>query len=337
MSSSSEVTAVERRNGMRVGPDGLTWRERERVVVAARKAERQPDVDRIIAAHGLPLRKDGSVNGQSGGWSEAAAVEVAYLAGAYAIEPWIGSVNKSWMMQCLNCGCVAGVQLNALLQGQSSCDACGRRITAEKKITANWADLLAGPDADWLTGYVMAPHYSKALAARGMEQMHVQYVCPLGTAGEMRSADWKNGHRCPCCAESGFKPDKPATLYLHTRKIGRRTVVMWGKTNDAGRLALHARNGWQLHSAWSADDGYEIDGFERSLNKAAAELGITPGSAQAAMDRYYLSRKDVDGAAYESAWSSSLRLNKRAFKFTDPCDLALLADLGSLLRGVTEY
>ena len=105
-------------------------------------------------------------------------------------------------------------------------------------------------------------------------QAWISYVCPSGHEHEMRLSNWRQGARCPDCADYGYQPSKPGTLYLCHRDVHGGIQRMYGITNNpARRLAEHAKRGWVLIDRFDGD-GRRVADFESAIKRYMKDTGL---------------------------------------------------------------
>jgi hypothetical protein len=92
-----------------------------------------------------------------------------------------------------------------------------------------------------------------------------QWRCQCGNifaASPNNRTNPSNGTNCPCCAEYGYRPSKPAWLYL----VGRDGEQKVGISNvPKTRLATHQGNGFALIELRGPIDGYKAKEIEFAI------------------------------------------------------------------------
>jgi len=93
------------------------------------------------------------------------------------------------------------------------------------------------------------------------------FQCQLGHRYKIKWNDFQQGHRCPSCATSGFKPNKPALLYYleifhrgrYYYKIGisNRTVEKRYPNSDLEKITVLAE--------WKYKEGKDAYGEEQRI------------------------------------------------------------------------
>lgn len=176
-------------------------------------------------------------------------------AGAQPLVRYPG-VNNRWKCKCLAPECpgpdsrVIYPRLGSIRNGGQACKWCaGVVIDAE---TARWTMI----DRAGLVPVVDYPGVRvpwKCYCAR-----HNGFVYP--TLGSVNS----RGSGCVECAESGFKKEKPALVYLVTNK--RLNAAKVGICNEeTGRIERHTSRGWVL---------YDIERFAEGRHAAQVEREV---------------------------------------------------------------
>ena len=64
----------------------------------------------------------------------------------------------------------------------------------------------------------------------------VDIQCNRGHEYQVRPADFKNGKRCPSCADYGFRAEKGAHFYLTTWTLKGHNVLKFGITNNESKV-----------------------------------------------------------------------------------------------------
>jgi len=105
-----------------------------------------------------------------------------------------------------------------------------------------------------------------------------RWRCALGhtwnTTIALRTPPHSRG--CPECAETGYKPSKPAWFYLLERP-GEQQLGITNKKE--GRLYTHSRNGWQELEVVGPFPGDQVLALEKKLKKwLRKEVGLVPGT-----------------------------------------------------------
>lgn len=84
---------------------------------------------------------------------------------------------------------------------------------------------------------------------------------------------------CAYCAEHGFKPDRPAEIYIvidETRSAGKYGIA--GLDNGSYyRVAQHERENWSLYESWTFEVGAQAQRVERMIEH---ELRVVQGVPQ---------------------------------------------------------
>jgi hypothetical protein len=92
-----------------------------------------------------------------------------------------------------------------------------------------------------------------------------QWKCQCGnifTASPNNRTNPSNGTSCPCCAEYGYRPSKPAWLYL----VGKHGEQKIGISNaPKRRLATHRGNGFTLLELRGPMDGFKAKEIEFAI------------------------------------------------------------------------
>lgn len=144
------------------------------------------------------------------------------------------------------------------------CVVCGREKTLSRFNSAGERFIVAAAKYHNFKYDYSKVEYSKA-------NKKVTIVCP--TCGEFRQTP--NRHLqsgCPCCADYGFNPGKPAVLYLHEIVGKCHTFAGYGITRrPAGRAKLHTKNlnreGYSVVNSFTTEklDGKFIQQLEKAL------------------------------------------------------------------------
>jgi hypothetical protein len=86
-----------------------------------------------------------------------------------------------------------------------------------------------------------------------------------------------NGTNCPCCAEYGYKPSKPAWLYL----VGKDGEQKVGISNvPKTRLAAHRGHGFTLLELRGPMDGFRAKEIESTIKDWIKNQGIVVEGTQ---------------------------------------------------------
>jgi hypothetical protein len=145
------------------------------------------------------------------------------------LEPYPGTL-KPWLCLCTVCGKRVSPMLNNIRKGQG-CEYCSRRKVDE----ADAVKVMRAAGFEPLAPYV---------AAREKWPCRCLYcgneVTPLLN-------NVSRGVGCKHCAISGFDPGAPAVVYVMSHPIGSVKVGVCGTGDRNVRIAVHKRNGWEMH------------------------------------------------------------------------------------------
>ena len=178
------------------------------------------------------------------------AIASRQAVGLEPLDAYPGS-KAPWRCRCLTCDGLVRPNLNTVRAG-GGCQLCGYRRTS---------DALRRPDAE-----------AAAMArGRGYEPLEPypgtnrRWRCRHEACGKDCSITFKDitgrGSGCPECAVSGFKPARPAVVYLVTH-----TELNVHKIGIAGvhsyRLSTWAKAGWDRHGTVHfpvGEDAYKVE------------------------------------------------------------------------------
>lgn len=99
----------------------------------------------------------------------------------------------------------------------------------------------------------------------GSDKQKMEWMCPEGHIFYSTINNRTNGGRgCPYCAVYGFRPSKPAWMYLMKRG-GEQQI---GITNSPKtRIPFHKRTGWHLIEILGPADGTVVMNIEATIKK----------------------------------------------------------------------
>jgi hypothetical protein len=171
---------------------------------------------------------------------------------------------RSWCLRCWNV-CTPGPRLDNIKNGkQGGCERCG----GKKRLPDEEARQRA---RDW--GYVPDPSipYTNDATKWPGHCLAKGHPC----APVLNS--YKRSGPCESCAEHGFKPDRPALLYLVVKpdlvaaKVG---ICEDSRTNS--RLYEHSRNGWITVETMRFENGAVARLVEDTIVRSWRARGLEP-------------------------------------------------------------
>ncbi|MEU0401618.1 hypothetical protein ABZ318_15510 [Streptomyces sp. NPDC006197] len=169
---------------------------------------------------------------------------------------------KGWCMRCWNE--VDKPRLDNIRSGQGGCEHCGgkMRFPDEKarRIARAWG---YEPDPD-------VPYENDTTKWPGtcLAQRH-----PCAPNLNMR---FQSGP-CASCAEHGFKPDRPALLYLVVKfDLGAAKIGICEDSPRNSRLYEHRRNGWTVRNTMRFRLGRDAHALEQATVKSWRSRGWEP-------------------------------------------------------------
>ncbi len=135
---------------------------------------------------------------------------------------------------CLQCWQAVSPRLDNIRSGQGSCEHCGgkARFPDEKarRLARAWG---YEPDPE-------TPYKNDTIRWPGRCLAHGHFCDPTLNARF-------SGGPCAACAEHGFKPDRPALLYLVIKStLAAAKIGICENTPKNSRLCEHGRNGWTV-------------------------------------------------------------------------------------------
>ena len=207
--------------------------------------------------------------------------EVFEMFRAVGFEPDEGAVYVNCIEPIsgvwVECDHLGAPRLHNVRRHGSRCNACGKIRSA--KISADLAFDKA-LNAAGVDGYTLFDRFTKEYVRpnRGLEQTGwTHYVCAKGHTGSMALRLFLNGRRCPLCSESGYKTNKPGTLYLLARTVDGVEERQYGITNDMKRrMSEHKRHGWTLVDQQSNKNGAVPKRRESRIKQAMKLSGVYP-------------------------------------------------------------
>ena len=201
------------------------------------------------------------------------------------------SVMASYVLVRWACGHEVEVQWNHLQSGRTKgcsvrlCPQSKQRAASSAALSArneqvrlaSFAEAKATAEAEGCTNFTLIdlrPDKNASVPGGVKMAPWVSYACPSGHEHEMRLYDWRRGVRCPDCADHGYQPSKPGTLYLCHRDVHGGIQRMYGITNNpARRLAEHAKRGWVLIDRFDGD-GRRVADFESAIKRYMKDTGL---------------------------------------------------------------
>lgn len=231
---------------------------------------------------------------------EEQARDEMLAAGARPLKPYPG-VNERWRCVCLSEDCpgpedrVIYPRLGWVRQGAQPCKWCaGVVIDAD---TAR-ATMIERGGLEPLEPY---PGVRARWRCRCLKAGHL--VAP--TLGSVNS----RGSSCAECAQSGFKRDDPALLYLieHPRLHAAKVGVCGTNT---GRLSKHERYGWRRFQELQFSAGRVAEALEREVIAEWRSGGASPIRDGKATYDGWTETMLLEGTTIEKVWEDVLQLHR---------------------------
>jgi hypothetical protein len=172
--------------------------------------------------------------------------------------------TRAWCLRCWNV-CMPGPRLDNIKNGkQGACEHCGgkKRLTEEMARERAW---------DW--GYIpdpKIPYTNDATKWPGLCRAKNHYCEPVLNC-------FKRSGPCQRCADSGFKPDRPALLYLVVRPdLVAAKIGICEDSPKNSRLYGHMRNGWTKVRTRHFDIGAAARTVEDTVIRSWRARGFLP-------------------------------------------------------------
>jgi len=170
---------------------------------------------------------------------------------------------RSWCLRCWQV-CDPGPRLDNLRNGQGGCEHCGGRKRfsdeAARQLAREWGYV---PDAN--------VHYTNDATKWPGRCIEAGHPCEPVLNSRFRSGP------CETCAEHGFKPDRPALLYLVTRlDIAAAKIGICEDSLKNSRLYEHNRNGWTKIEVMRFQLGVHARTVENTVVRSWRARGLLP-------------------------------------------------------------
>lgn len=172
--------------------------------------------------------------------------------------------TRSWCLRCWNV-CDPGPRLDNIRNGgQGGCEHCGGKKRHPEEVARQLA-------REW--GYIpdpQIPYSNDATKWPGRCIAHGHRCAPVLNSR-------KQSGPCETCAEHGFKPHRPALLYLLTRlDAGAAKVGICEDSPKNTRLYEHGRNGWTVVEKMPFALGSQARAVEDAVVRSWRARGLPP-------------------------------------------------------------
>jgi predicted RNA-binding Zn-ribbon protein involved in translation (DUF1610 family) len=176
---------------------------------------------------------------------------------------WLGDEPvlsyKKHAARCLGCGHEWLANPGSTTYGHG-CPACAGKVIPR----AEWDRRAAAVRLKWIGA---AP--IKAFTKRDARCLKCGYTWQALPASVGR------GYACPRCAQIGFDPSAPATVYLIRHDAGPYMKVGITGPDESRRLTVHGRNGWEVLGTWPIPVGRDAEVIERAVIAWWRQSGAT--------------------------------------------------------------
>lgn len=179
-------------------------------------------------------------------------------------------------LECLECGYLWDANSNDVIHKLSGCPKCKYRIHAiNRKTPENVAFKNCSAICD-AHGYTMMSFPS----GYNNQNSKFEYMCPKHGVQLATYDNFVNGGtRCPLCAETGYRPDRPGSIYVVEWTNVNGSFIKFGITNRSvpDRLSDQIRvTKYKPNLIWWAyfEDGNIPKQLEKSIKQSGIELGV---------------------------------------------------------------
>jgi hypothetical protein len=170
---------------------------------------------------------------------------------------WLGdptiNANLYTAIRCTNCGTQFSARPNDVKQAHRRCPNCWQPSRDQRDDEAAELD----PPARWVGNPTV-----------GGSAANCEIEC-LGcrVSWKTKPNNVQQGFACPNCSKNGFKPSKPAFVYLVLKPDGVAKVGISNTANTSigDRLKRHRASGYVLQRTWAFQIGADAQWVEKSM------------------------------------------------------------------------
>lgn len=194
---------------------------------------------------------------------------------------------RAWCLRCWNIG---RPRLDNIKSGQGGCETCGgkKRLSeqAARQRAREWGYI---PDPD-------IPYVNDATKWPGRCIAEGHYCDPVLNS-------YKRSGPCQTCADHGFKPDRPALLYLVFKsKIHAAKIGICEDSPQNVRLYEHRRSGWIVLKKKSFHVGADARQVEKLVVRSWRDRGWMPVLDNGAAYDGYSETVSIDNVSVDDIW-----------------------------------
>ena len=162
--------------------------------------------------------------------------------------------------RCLKCGYEWDAWPSSVAQG-SGCPSCGGVAPVSRD---EWDRRAAAAGIEWITG-----------PPKGTTHRAPARCLTCGYEYEPTGMNVSNGAGCAACAQKGFDPAAPGTVYLIRHDDGPYIKVGITGPDPSRRLTSHGLNGWEVLGTWPIPVGRDAEVIERAVIAWWKQSGAT--------------------------------------------------------------
>ena len=195
---------------------------------------------KVIQGHNDLLTRFPQIASQSDGWDPS-----LYAAFGYHKMPWECPKGHKWL---------------ARIQDRTSkgngCPCCGgwAVIEGENDLKTKFPDIAKE-----------AHGWNPSKFKYGSDKKKMEWMCSEGHIFYSTINNRTNGGRgCPYCAVYGFRPSKPAWMYLMEREFDQQIGIT---NNPKTRISTHKRDGWMLIEMAGPAVGAKVQELEATVKR----------------------------------------------------------------------